>query len=265
MPFGRRKKNLDVSSKRKSKYKKKTTITNPTNPEIIHQEEVSNDSICPLTNTSSSDSSDSDSTTSTILTSIYATLKARRQAISYAFLHAHNNPPKDQWPAVAKLIRTNLCIPTYHTDSMYKIFENTLACEKKGIQYEGEYKRKSNFRPTVQIDKDSVLAQVIADAIEDGYSERQATVIGNNYQLSINSPFITRNQVKGLVKTLQPEVSAVERTKQGSSDPSSPWSMARKNWMTQLLVRFNIIKLDNPPPYHNPLYLTKLNIQQIGL
>ena len=60
------------------------------------------------------------------------------------------------------------------------------------------------------IDYNGILAQLIADAIEDGYSERQETVIGNQHLLEIGDvSFVTRNQVRGLIKKLDPVVTAV--------------------------------------------------------
>ena len=130
--------------------------------------------------------------------------------------------PKEQWHQAAKLILKTLNISTMHHKALFKIFEDTLLCESKGIKYDGEYARKTSHRPSVQIATESALAQVIADAAEDGFSERQATSLANCYQHKSNSPFVTRNQVKGLIRRLKPDKSAVERAKQGSHDPTSP-------------------------------------------
>ena len=62
---------------------------------------------------------------------------------------------------------------------------------------------------------DSPVAQIVADAIEDGWSEHQAVIIANKYLLANDLPFITRNQLRSLMLCMNPVVSAVEKAKQG--------------------------------------------------
>jgi len=49
--------------------------------------------------------------------------------------------------------------------------------------------------------------------------------------------------VQGTIKWLNPTIDIMRRRKQGSTDPESAWAVARFNWMQQLLVQFEIIKL----------------------
>ena len=40
----------------------------------------------------------------------------------------------------------------------------------------------------------------------------------------------------------------VKKCEKGSQDPTSPWVLAHNNWVTQLLVRFNVAAADDSPP-----------------
>ena len=113
---------------------------------------------------------------------------------------------------------------------------------------------------------DSHIAQIVANAIEDGWSECQAVIIANKYLLANDLPFITPNQLRSLVLHINPLVSPVEKAKQGSSDPDAPWSKARHNWILHLLVRFGCTpKIPcPPPPYLDESKVTKLSIHNVA-
>ena len=80
-------------------------------------------------------------------------------------------------------------------------------------------------------------AQIVADAHEDGFSFVSCTETLNKYLLENDLDFVTTSQVQGVIKRLEPDASAIEKAKQGSSDPESPWAKARVQWIVQLLVR----------------------------
>ena len=84
----------------------------------------------------------------------------------------------------------------------------------------------------------SIEAQIVADACEDGFSFVSCTEILNECLLENDLDFATTSQVQGIIKHLQPDVSAIEKAKQGSSDLESPWAKARVQWIMQLLVQF---------------------------
>ena len=146
---------------------------------------------------------------------------------------------------------------------MYNIFQDCMLCNDGNTLYTGDRKKRLELKNTM-IPTDSPVAHIIADAVEDGWSERQVVVIANQYLLEQSQDFITRNQLRSLVHRMKPVVSAVEKAKQGSSDPDAPWSKARYNWILQLLVRFGVVQVPNPPSYHDHTQVTPLSLHQIA-
>ena len=104
---------------------------------------------------------------------------------------------------------------------MYNIFQDCVLCNDRNTLYTGNRKKRLELKNTM-IRTDSPIAHIIADAVEDGWSECQAVVIANQYLLEQSQDFITHNQLRSLVHRMKPVVSAVEKAKQSSSDPDAP-------------------------------------------
>ena len=51
---------------------------------------------------------------------------------------------------------------------------------------------------------------------------------------------IYRSDINSCIHRMKPQVSCVHTLKQGSSDPLSNWSTARKTWVNQLLLRLRV-------------------------
>ena len=233
MPFtkrGSKGRRLDTSSKRKRKY------TRPNERQSNqHQPNQAtwNESIASLISESSiQPDSDSDtiilSSDSEDSTLEFNDRKARRIAIAFQFTNILQSPPKSQWTAAAKLISENLRIKTVRLQQMYNIFQDCMLCNDGNTLYTGDRKKYLELKNTM-IPTDSPIAHIITNAVEDGWSERQAVVIANQYLLEQSQDFITHNQLRSLVYRMKPVVSAIEKAKQGSSDPDAPWSKARYN------------------------------------
>ena len=120
-----------------------------------------------------------------------------------------------------------------------------------------------------------VYAQIIADCLEDGYGLRMTTNMVNEYCRSQNLPSFTIGPVHTAFGKLKPKVCRVKKRPQGSTDPNAPWSRARLNWVTQLLVRFGMLKsselgsLIDPvtgelPEYFDKDKLTRLLPEQVA-
>ena len=62
------------------------------------------------------------------------------------------------------------------------------------------------------ISTNSLEAQIIADAIEDRWSERQAVVIVNKCLLSLDQPFISRNQLHLVAQRIKYAVLAAQKS-----------------------------------------------------
>ena len=75
---------------------------------------------------------------------------------------------------------------------MYNIFETCILCTENNTIYNGDHKKCLESKDTI-IPTNSPVAQIIADAVEDGWSKCQAVVIANKYLLKNAQDFITRN------------------------------------------------------------------------
>ena len=191
--------------------------------------------------------------------------KSRRVAIAFQHAEMFQCPPKEQWPTIAKTIIDSLFITHLRLESFYIIFQQCNDLLEKREKHAGERKSaivSNNYAN--MIDNSSSVAQIIADASEEGHSERQIVAIGNQHLQENGDNCITRSQVRGVVNRMNPVKTCAEKAKQGSTDPDSPWSKARCDWILQLLVRFRCAKPINPPPCHDPSKVTKLSIDQVG-
>ena len=255
MPFGKKKKGsfLDLSNKihgkKKARKDRKSFCSNTPIPPTLEQ--------C----STDSDSNSSDDSTVTRTTNN----KLKRVAIAYHFKVVLGSPPRLKWNECAILIRESLLIPNkYRNRNLFRIFERVQMLEQVNKEYGGERITlpKCDHR---MIDPISVVAQVIADVIEDSLSEREAVCIANTYLLENNDTnFVTRSSVRRLIKILNPEVCSVSKGKQGSHDPESAWSKVRYNWIMQLLVRLGEATVENPPPYHDRNVISSMKMEQIA-
>ncbi|KAI9916950.1 hypothetical protein PsorP6_016837 [Peronosclerospora sorghi] len=65
-------------------------------------------------------------------------------------------------------------------------------------------------------------------------------------------PHVGVSSVFSLCRRLNPLITAIAASKQGSTDPEAPWSKARLVWATQLAIRFGALTWDNQTMRHCP-------------
>ena len=123
----------------------------------------------------------------------------------------------------------------------YRVFKRITWCIDRGVEIDVNREGRELKQVNV-IDLDSVDAQLIADHLEKGASYEMAANIINTEKSMKNEPPLTLSAVYGCARRLKPLVTAVKKRKQGSIDPQDPWSIARKNWCKQLLVRLRILQ-----------------------
>ena len=161
-------------------------------------------------------------------------------AIAYLFIHVFKAPELKEWKgrgATQSQIRQRLDIPS--NTSIIPVPDHVWACHQAGIVYDGRTEReKSGPQPKVSLD--SVEAEIVASAIEDGMSIRNTLNYINTWLHTNKQSLWTYWNVQSLVKRLQPTVTAVGTQKQGSSNPNSAWAWARYNWVSHLMVRFGV-------------------------
>ena len=143
-------------------------------------------------------------------------------------------PPED-WKLhnLKKQIKTLAHIPK--GTSITTILEDIWECKKGGTRYYGDTARNRSGRKA-DITIQSVKAQIIADCLESGQSQRQALEIVNIHRTENQQPKVSKSIVQRIVNEMEPEICTIVRKKQGSKDPNSKWSRARMNWVTHLIV-----------------------------
>jgi hypothetical protein len=270
-PKQRRKKrgsNLDVSARRKkrNKLKRANSLSSSLQPFKSIPPPPSSPTPEPTLHTISSgtDSEYSMSDDEMLESDDEIDYYSRRIAIYYYYTQVLKYPEKSQWNESATIIKESLQLPsTTRQEHLHRLFKAFDELKAKDEEYDG--KRLINIKKDKRIiETNSTEAQIIADAYEDGFSIKATTQIVNMYLLDKNIPFVTCSAVYGLIKRLNPKISAVEKAKQGSSDPNSNWAKARVCWISQLLVRFGILRPPNPPPYLDHTKMPPLSLYQIA-
>jgi hypothetical protein len=167
---------------------------------------------------------------------------ARNLAIAYLFLEVHRAPEPTEWKGhgnVQTQIRKSLNIRP--NKSIIPVLELIWACYLCGRVYDGSPRQRSyqtDRAPKVNLD--SLEAEMVASAIEDGMSFRTALSYINTWLQSKGKGLWTYWNITSLVQRLNPEWQTVGGQSQGSRDPNSKWARARKGWVTHLLVRFGL-------------------------
>jgi hypothetical protein len=166
--------------------------------------------------------------------------KSQRIAILVYFVQSLGSPEESDggWEgkdgAIAQ-IRKTLSIPR-GTD-IRSILRTIKQHEMQGTAYTGDRVGDSGGRPP-HITLDSIYAQIIADCLEDGMSLRMTTNMVNEFCRVQNYPSFTMGPIQTVFRQLKPKVCRIKKRPQGSTDKNAPWSKARLNWVTQLLIRF---------------------------
>ena len=86
----------------------------------------------------------------------------------------------------------------------------------------------------------SAEAQIIADCMEAGWGLRQTTHLVNKHRVASEIEHVGISSVYTCYLTLMPVKSSVKKAKQGSSDATVPWALARMGWVFQLIVRLGL-------------------------
>ena len=83
--------------------------------------------------------------------------------------------------------------------------------------------------------------RMIVRLLEQGVGVRQCTFILNTFRVRRDEPHVGVTTVWAACRRLNPLVTAIQKRKQGSSDPDSEWARSRLNWVTQLMVLFLLL------------------------
>jgi hypothetical protein len=205
--------------------------------------------------------------------------EAKRICVVYLFVSVHNaNPDEATWSGQNGIInKIRKAMELSPKARLEYILRDALEHRRLGKKYEG--KRISNVnnpsgRPAF-IDLKSIEAQIIADAMESGFDAAKALLLVNKHCEEIGQESYTITPVQTCYRNLKPKFKKIKKRSQGFTDAKSPWCKARKNWYSQLLIRFGSLpedeleKLRDPatgllPAWFDIEQLKKLHTSQVG-
>jgi hypothetical protein len=160
----------------------------------------------------------------------------RRQYIAMHFVLKYggcSDSKETRWDGkggIMSSIRRDLAIPP-GVDIRY-ILEDVRRCKNSGTKYNGTQKEGAGRVPTLSTD--SVEAQIVADELEGGSSQRIAWGAVNVYRESLHLDEVTFSVVYTLIQNMKPKSVRIDTHRQGSNNELSRICRARKAWCTQL-------------------------------
>lgn len=155
-------------------------------------------------------------------------------------------------------IKKDLGLTVNNPIKILHILMDIVECARCGKVFDPSFleNRGGHKQPVLKID--SADAQVIADCLESGLSVDKTRCILNNHRLEIGLEGVSRSAVDSLVLRLKPKIEIITKRKQGSRDPTNPWSRARLLWSKQLLIRFGELPSEPSIPQFNIELIGKL-------
>ena len=84
------------------------------------------------------------------------------------------------------------------------ILRDILVCKHNGTTYRGDTKLKGNVGRRATLEVDSIEAQIIANFIETGMSQRRALSMLNHHRNELNQPLVSYTAVNTLIKQMKP-------------------------------------------------------------
>ena len=202
----------------------------------------------------------------------------RRQYIAMHFVLKYGGcsdskeTPWDGKGGIMSSIRRDLAISP-GVDFRY-ILEDVRRCKNSGTKYNGKQKEGAGRVPTLS--KDSVEAQIVADELEGGSSQRIAWGAVNVYRESLSLEEVTFSVVYTLIQNMKPKSVRIDTHRQGSNNELSRICRARKAWCTQLCVRLGLVDYREVmrkdgiadevpiPKWYDQQKLTSIKIDQIA-
>jgi predicted flap endonuclease-1-like 5' DNA nuclease len=171
----------------------------------------------------------------------------RRFGLAAYYLDVLGAPPESEnkWYGRGGHIATTLRLWKISAGSkknVRDIFRAASICHSEGRLYDGAINYTGTVGRPSLLSTSSVECQIVADAIEDGFSTAKATELLNDHLNDEAKPAVTLAAVAGLRKRLKGRTRRVKKQKQGSKKPDSPWAKARYGFNLQMLIRYGLRK-----------------------
>ena len=165
-------------------------------------------------------------------------------------------PPLKTWKGHDGIVTTiirELNMSPGSRNTVLRTLSTAWECYKQGVIYDGS--RKPTGRKDCMItDLKSLDACIVADCMEQGMGLTQTMHMVNvnrgtriDVETGLPPPDLGRSAVYYTYLAMQPFITTILKSKQGSTDPESAWAIARYVWVTQLGLRLGIIKLAELP------------------
>ena len=137
--------------------------------------------------------------------------KAQRLAIAFHFVHALDMPAEGEWKelgtvkAIMDHVFTHLNARQRESKRkvIMNVLEDVLWCDMHRCVYTGDRAPRDPDAFMTKIALDSPEAQIIADAIEDGFSMTMARDTVNDYRIGLGKEELTRSAVYSCYKRKQ--------------------------------------------------------------
>ena len=123
------------------------------------------------------------------------------------------------------------------------ILSEVLLCHTNGTKFDPSRLENRGGKRPPQIATTSIEAEIIADAVEAGLSLTKALYLVNEHLAEEGREGTTMSAILSVIQRLNPQIKRIQKRKQGSSDPKSPWARARKMWVTQLMIRLGTFNM----------------------
>jgi len=117
------------------------------------------------------------------------------------------------------------------------LLRHVIACREMGVPYTGERRISEDLGRPPSIALDLIEAQIIADCCEDGMSIELTRATVNEHRRQNGESSFTLAPIYRVSQALKPRKCRIKKRNQGSEDEQSAWCLARKGWVTQLLIR----------------------------
>ena len=159
-------------------------------------------------------------------------------------------------------IKADLGIAVSQKLQLVPVFLEIIECARSGKAFDAsDIETRGGCKP-VLIKINSMQAQVLADCIESGLSIMKSRQILNDHMLENGENAYSRSAIDSLLLRMKPRIEKNSKRKQGSRDPSHPWSRARYLWSKQLLIRFGQLPSEDEPRFKQSV-VGKLDPDQI--
>ncbi len=175
--------------------------------------------------------------------------QSRRIAIAYYYVNGLGAPAPDQWAGkmgTVSKIRKALNMSPGSTGTILNVLRDVFDKRQQNLVYTGASAdtpmRVSRRRV---ISADSAEAQIIADTLELGLGVREAQLMVNDYRQSLGKSHLGVTTIYKAYIFLKGKTVPILYAKQGSSDVTSPWAVARLNWTKQLAIRLGVLVWDH--------------------